>query len=215
MVESAFVIASPCRNTYRTFVSLTALRNSFSMKKPALINIFAALLVVTSTSTANADECKEFKGVSAKVTVKADPEHVWHAIRSMRNDDPQDVKTISASPSEDILEETFDDLPIIGKAKCRYKERYKPYERIDYNMIESDHFKAFEGSWVLKPTGKGGETLVELSSYIDTGLTIPFAHQITNLATMRNVHKRLDEVKKSVETAQQRGGKQRLSEAAH
>lgn len=173
-------------------------------------------LSFATTITAEATGQKGFRGVSAKVVVNAEPREVWQAIRGLRDDDPQDVKTISQSPTEDILEETFDDLPVIGKAVCRYKETYRPYERIEYHMISSDHFKAFEGSWVLTPCGKPHQTMVELSSYIDTGLTVPFAHQLTNMATMHNVHRRLQEVKKSVETsAGESKGKKSISQASH
>jgi hypothetical protein len=173
----------------------------------------AALVLALTVMPGFAEAAKCFKGVSAKTTVNCDPEHAWHAIRSLRNEDPQDVKTISQSPAEDILEETFDDLPVIGKATCRYKETYKPYERIDYSLINSDHFKAFEGSWVLTPT-REGQTIVELSSYIDTGLTIPFAHQITNMATMHNVRRRLEEVKKVAESRKTANSKRSNSEVA-
>lgn len=172
--------------------------------------ICAAAFLTANISAAPAAE-KNFKGVSAKITMRSDPQRVWKAIRDLRDGSPDDVRTISQSPQEDVLEETFDDLPVIGKAKCRYKEVYKPFERIDYRMIESDHFKAFEGSWVLTPTDSGAQTIVELSSYIDTGLCIPFVHQITNMATMRNVHTRLQEVKKLVETPVKR----KLTELPH
>jgi hypothetical protein len=170
----------------------------------------AALCLTTNLSPVSA-AAKDFKGVSAKIIMRSNPQRVWKAIRDLRDGSPDDVRTISQSAEEDILEETFDDLPVIGKAKCRYREVYKPFERIDYRMIESDHFKAFEGSWVLTPTDSGAQTVVELSSYIDTGLCIPFVHQITNMATMRNVHSRLQEVKKIVETQPKR----KLTEVPH
>lgn len=178
-----------------------ATEDRLSMKLSVLaISITCAAVCLTAFNSAGSAVEKAFKGVSAKITVRSDPQRVWKAIRDLRDGSPDDVKTISQSPQEDVLEETFEDLPVIGKARCRYKEVYKPFERIDYRMIESDHFKAFEGSWVLTPTDSGAQTIVELSSYIDTGLCIPFVHQLTNMATMRNVHTRLQEVKKIVET---------------
>ena len=170
------------------------------MKQKIALLTCVALSFCTYASPSHAEADKQFKGVRGQMVVHADAAHVWHAIRALRDDDPESVKMISQAPGEDVLEETFEDLPIIGKATCRYKETYKPYERIEYRMIQSDHFKAFEGSWVLTPMGNGEQTQVELSSYIDTGLVLPFAHQLTNMSTLRNVHKRLDEVKKAVES---------------
>ncbi len=183
------------------------------MKRCTLI--LALACVATHMQTAAAADSKPFKGVRDKLVVQADPQHVWQVIRALRNDDPGDVKTISQTPTENILEETFDDLPIIGKAKCRYRETYTPFEKIEYRMISSDHFKAFEGSWVLTPVSNGSKTVVELSSYVDTGLVVPFVHQLTNLATARNVRGRLEDVKKAVESRLSRGGStQSLSQSS-
>lgn len=179
---------------------------AFIMKHPAVASILLLFVLAFSAVAANATPPKSFKGVTASLTVHASPEHVWRAIRALRDDDPDGVKTISQTANEDILEEVFDELPLIGEARCRYKETYKPFQRIDYQMISSDHFKAFEGSWVLTPAAGGHQTIVELSSYIDTGLCVPFAHQLTNVATARNVHRRLEEVKKAVESHASKSG---------
>ena len=175
------------------------------MSKPWLfiVQITWALTFVLLSMPALATAEKTFKGVRAKVVVRNNQIAVYQAIRGLRQSDPSDVRVISTSDNEDVLEERFDGLPIIGQARCIYKEKYAPPKRIDYQMLESDHFKAFEGSWVLKPMADGNSTEVELSSYIDAGLPIPFARQITNIQTMKDVRERLEQVKRSAESSQQ------------
>lgn len=162
-----------------------------------------ALSIICTSATALAAGEQPFKGVRAKIIVRNTPTAVYQAIRGLRQSDPSDVRVISSSEGADVLEERFDSLPIIGQARCVYKEQYFPPKRIDYHMIESDHFKAFEGSWVINPITDGSGTEVELSSFIDTGLPIPFARQITNVQTMKDIRARLELVKRAAESNQQ------------
>lgn len=159
-----------------------------------------ALLLLAAPSPA---EAGQKRGVSAQLVVKAQPRVIYEAIRGLRAGDPADVKELSRDDKQCVLEETFSDLPVIGQATCVYVETYTPFQRIDYRMIRSDKFKAFEGAWVITPQDEEN-VLVELRSYVDTGLAIPFGRQITDMATLKDVKKRLQIVKQSAESSQQR-----------
>jgi hypothetical protein len=76
-----------------------------------------------------------------------------------------------------------------------------PLKRIDYSMITSNQFKTFEGSWVLTPDGEN--TIVDLTSSLDPGLRVPFWKEITKMATMKHIKKRLADVQHDAESAQQ------------
>lgn len=166
----------------------------------------ACILLALWAALAMPADCKQSRGVRSQLVVKAQPQVVYDAILALRVDDPSAVKQLSRSEKQSVIEEKFDRLPIIGRAICVYVETYTPWQRIDYRMIRSDKFKAFEGSWVVTPQDEES-AIVELSSYIDTGLSIPFARQITDATTLRDVKKRLALVKKSAEANQQKLGK--------
>lgn len=166
-----------------------------------------------SASNANAnEEILSARGVTVSVVVKAHPQIAYQAIRNLRNEDDS-CKVISTNSSSAIVEESFDELPMIGKAKCIYEEKYVSSTRIDYQMKSSDKFKAFEGCWTLTPQKNGEETLVQLRSYVDTGLKIPFARQITNTSTTSEIKQKLADVKKSAESTQNKVAFK--SQAAH
>jgi len=140
------------------------------------------------------------KEVSVHQIVKARPTVVWEAIRHQRKTDAEHRKVISYHDNEATIEEKFPGLPIIGAATCLYKEYEVPLKRIDYSMINSNQFKTFEGSWVLTPDGEN--TIVDLSSSLDPGLRVPFWREITKMATMKHIRKRLDDVQHDAESAQ-------------
>lgn len=139
--------------------------------------------------------------VSAKIEVHACAETVIDAIHHLRQDEPLGVKMLSHSGHESTIEETFEGLPIVGRAKCVYKEEYSPH-RVDFHMVESDKLKAFDGWWKLTPISTD-ITEVELATGVDTGLRVPFARQITNASTLRSIHKQLEDMKRSAESRQQ------------
>lgn len=157
-----------------------------------LLFVAASLVLLTMPPPALADSCR---GVSADIVVPASAMQCYEAIRGNR----QGVHVIYDHPEEALLEEEFTDLPVIGSAKCRYKEVYTPGRRVDYTMVHSDKFKAFEGQWILTPIDDK-HTKVELSSYIDTGLIFPFVKKLTNNQTLHDVKERLQEIKSLAET---------------
>lgn len=158
----------------------------------------AAMAAVGSPACLALDH-KSFKGVTEKIVVRANARACYEAIRALRNEKDSGVRVLSASEDRAVLEETFEKLPIIGEAVCTYEERYDPCKSIEYKMLKSNRFKAFEGAWHLSPAEDGRGTVVQLSSYVDAGLPVPFARQITNMQTAKDIHERLHAVKSSAE----------------
>lgn len=142
------------------------------------------------------------KGVSADATVLASPEITYKALRSMRDEDPSGCRVLSSSENESVVEEVFDGLPVIGKAVCVYRETYEPQKRISFKMIRSDKLKAFEGEWTLQAVDNGTHTQVRLQSYIDSGIKVPFAKQITEMANSGEIKQQVADLKKSAEHKQ-------------
>ncbi len=138
------------------------------------------------------------RGVSAELKIMVPPEVTYAAAKASREESDEGCKIISSTPAACVIEELFDGLPVIGNAKCTYRESYEPL-RIIYKMISSDKLKAFEGEWTFTPADDGQSTIVKLRSYIDTGLKIPFARKLTNMGTSSEVKQHLAELKKSAE----------------
>jgi hypothetical protein len=61
--------------------------------------------------------------------------------------------------------------------------------------------KAFEGVWELTSRSKN-TTVLQLSSRIDTGISMPFSRQITRDATMKSIEKRLTDIEELVSSQQ-------------
>jgi hypothetical protein len=135
------------------------------------------------------------RGSCHEIIVKASPEEVYNAIIQLREDSQDSVKQLSHDANSCLLEETFPGLPFIGQVKCVYKEVYTPNKRIEYSLVRSDRFKAFEGCWLIRPTADGMATRLSLSSYVDVDFIIPFLKQITHVQTSIAVKERLQEVK--------------------
>lgn len=165
-----------------------------------LTSLFACLVVISYLVLAIPATARDEKGVSLSLVIKAQPQVVFEVVKSLKTEG--EVNQISGE-KQSVVEEQFDGLPIIGKARCTYVEKYTPFQRVDYHMIRSDKFKAFQGSWVITPQAENSTT-VRLTSYIDTGLPVPFAQQITNSAALKDVKKRLDIVKRTAEANQAR-----------
>src|SRR5688572_23566604 len=90
------------------------------------------------------------RGVSAEINIFAQPPVIYESIKAMGRE-TGNVKVLDSQPDHALLEETFKGLPIIGDAVCVYEEHYDANRRIDYHLVRSDKFKAFEGGWELAP----------------------------------------------------------------
>ena len=162
--------------------TVTRRRKGQSFGKRRLLDLFGLrhwigllVLAVGISSSAAGSESDHFAGVRTGLLVYASPKHVFSAIRNQRMLHSLTARIISASEDELIVEECFNNLAIIGQATCTYREEYKRINQVDYAMIKSDKLKAFVGRWTLVPKNNGKETYLQLSSYVDTGLPIPFA----------------------------------------
>lgn len=158
-----------------------------------LLTFFCAL-----TARASDQKCPHVE----KVIIKAPPNVVYSSILSLRDSYSQNVKELSKTKEHCLIEETFNVLPVIGKTKCVYKETYVPNKQVSYKMVESERFKAFEGKWTLTPHNDGKHTKLALSSYVDPGINLPFAKQITKMETKKGIKKRLHAVKRNSERVQ-------------
>ncbi len=155
------------------------------------------LAAATSAATEKSGACVECK-------ILATPDVAYQALRSMREESPEGCKVLSTGPCESVIEEIFDGLPIIGQATCVYKETYEPSKTVHFQMIRSDKLKAFEGDWTFEACDNGQHTMARLRSFIDTGLKVPFAKQLTQAASSNELKLQLAEVKKSAEIKQKR-----------
>lgn len=160
--------------------------------------VVATTFVVAVPLAAVAEDQKSSS--TLQTVIKAKPEVVYNAILKLRDESKDTVKEVSREGQHAcVLEETFDGLPVIGTAKCTYKEVYIPYKKIEYSMVKSEKFRAFEGTWLLSPTQDGQGTNLSLTSYVDVDLPVPFAKQLTKMTTMRGVKRRIKMVKTSCE----------------
>lgn len=141
---------------------------------------------------------KDENWVQGSVEINAPPQIVWEAVHEERKHDPDLAysKVIQEGTNEYKLEQKFVLVPILGTAICQMHNKEVPFERIDYKLIKSDHFKAMEGSWVLVPQ-EGGKTKLELSSLLDTGMMVP--RGMINSIAARKIQKRLKRVKAAAE----------------
>lgn len=151
-------------------------------------------------STEKKTENKKF--VKGRVLINASPHVVWESVHEERKHDPdlEYSKLLEEKANVKMLEQKFNLIPVIGSATCLMKQDEVVNERIDYTMVKSDRFKAFEGSWVLTPTEDGKGTILELTSYIDMGLPIP--RGLMENFQGKKLGKRLSNVKKMAETIQ-------------
>lgn len=142
--------------------------------------------------------------VKARILIRANPHVVWETVHEERKKDPdlEYSKILSESHNQKTLEQKFAVIPIFGTATCVMNNQEVPLERIDYNMISSDRFKAMEGSWVLTPGCEPGSTYLELSTYADIGLPIP--RPMIEGVTGKKLQRRLANVKLMAESTQTR-----------
>lgn len=169
-------------------------KNIYLQAKTTLI----ALAMLSLVSPAMAATDTDNDTVFSTVMVSASPQAVFEAIQMQRQVDPA-RKQVSYSGAEAVIDENFSGLPVIGSAKCLYKEVENSPARIEYRMVSSNKFKRFEGCWTLTPVDGGRKTELRLSTYLETGVHVPFARQITNCSVRKDVLRRLSRVKNLAE----------------
>jgi hypothetical protein len=172
------------------------------MSRSAFLLLLVLLAFNTSAGAAPLEKRVEKNGACVEAKVMASPALTYEALRAMRDVDPEGCRVLSTSERESVVEEVFDGLPLIGQATCVYRETYEPGRKLSFKMIRSDRLKAFEGEWTLQPIDKGEHTLVNLRSYIDTGIKVPFARQLTDRASAGELKEQLADLKKAAELKQ-------------
>ncbi len=141
------------------------------------------------------------KGVTATTVVKAPAVRCWEVIIAQRKAQPDTRKIISHDGDRTVMKENYPNLPIIGDAYLEYEEIATPYTTLAAHLVESDKFKAFESKWTLHPSVDGKSTTISLYTYINTGLWVPFAQQLTNRSTRQDISDRLALIKRLAEGA--------------
>ncbi|MDR3616222.1 MAG: SRPBCC family protein [Candidatus Obscuribacterales bacterium] len=135
----------------------------------------------------------------ARTTIKASPEVVWRMVHEERQHDPDIgyTKVLEQSEHECKLEQQFKFIPVLGTSVCVTEQKEVPFERIDYKLLKSDHFKEMEGSWTFASADNGRSTVLELSSHLDLGLPVP--KFMMNRISTGKLEKRLAHIKELAE----------------
>ncbi len=152
-------------------------------------------------NTVTAPEGRRF--VTGKILIHASPEVVWHTVHRQRQSDPDLAYSKVLERTDEtrsVLEQKFVFLPVVGTAVCKMVHVEVPLKRIDYKLVESDHFRAMEGSWILTPHHSGKSTYLQLSSHLKLSFIVP--QLILEKITARKLHKRLANVKAMAEGMQ-------------
>jgi hypothetical protein len=143
--------------------------------------------------------------VKGKILIHASPEVVWKTVHEERQKDPDLAysKILEKSDANNcVLEQKFVFLPFIGTAVCKMSNVEVPLKSIEYKLLDSNHFRAMEGSWVLTPHPSGKSTYLELSSYLELGFGAP--RRLLDNISSRKLAKRLENVKTLAEHNQAR-----------
>lgn len=120
---------------------------------------------------------------------------VWQAIQERRSSDPTHRKLLSYDGKAAVVKEQFTSMPILGSTVCTYVENeVNPQKEIQYYMLNSNHFKAFQGNWKLEPGSKPNTTRVTLTTIIDPGVRIPFWGQIAKASLEKDTNATLSEL---------------------
>lgn len=137
--------------------------------------------------------------VLVSIIVEATPERCWAAIRDP-NSSLDHRRRISTGPENIMVEETFNDLPILHSATCLFEETEVPLKEITFKLRHSDKFKSMSGAYRLTAR-PDGTTVVELESNLDIG-PIPFTGKLAQSINEAKCRERLMRVKAIAESNQ-------------
>ncbi len=147
---------------------------------------------------------KAHHGAESSVVIEGSPQAVFEAIQASRIKEPHRRKLVSHHENVALIEEHFSELPLIGSACCTYREVETPYKRIDFSMVTSEKLKSFEGAWILTPVGNGERTEVTLNTFSEPKIFLPFANQVACSSILKDIRRRLENLKSWVETPDHR-----------
>ena len=124
-----------------------------------------------------------------RIHIAAPPDAVWQGLHDERKKDKDIVysKTISQSGDDAVVEQKFKFGSLFGSVSGTIRLNETACKRIDYKLVDSEDFDAWEGSWNLIPSADGQATTLELKSYIDLDSPVPKAI-INSIMQMRMQH---------------------------
>jgi hypothetical protein len=153
------------------------------------------ITVVLLLSFEPASSAKSLRLPTEKISINASPECVFDALRIERDALECHRKTLSFDGKVAKIDECMKNVPIYGQVHCIWEETEFPYQKMDYRMLSSDHFKSAFGSWVIVPTSDKNRTTLELRSNLDAGLYVPFGDHITRVNASKDAKERLSRIK--------------------
>jgi hypothetical protein len=164
-----------------------------SIRSVMQTSVFITALLLISSEPASL--AKSLRLPTEKVVINASPECVFEALRIERDALVCHRKTLSFDGKVAKIDECMQNIPIFGQVHCVWEETEFPYKKMDYRMLQSDHFKSASGSWVIVPTSDSNKTTLELRSTLDSGLTFPFSEHITKVNASKDAKERLSRIK--------------------
>jgi hypothetical protein len=156
-------------------------------------------LAVAAQEQANAaSQCEHdnanLPSATRELLIHATRDKVWKAIQARRTSTIL-RKLVSYQGNQAVVKETFEGVPVVGAISCTYQETESiPNQRIDYHMVESSRFKAFQGNYQLRLAPDGVSTILQLTSAIDPGIRIPFWQEIAHAQASKSVKETLEEI---------------------
>jgi hypothetical protein len=161
--------------------------------------LLSTLLLVLVSVNAPAFAAKAQKPLTASIQIGAPPQAVFEANRNSRDSVAMHRKLLSYDSKAARIKENLEGVPVYGKVECLWEETEYPFEKISYKMLSSDKFKSGSGTWILTASADKKSTNLELQSFLDTGLHIPFATEITKMAASKDNKVRLQHIKEAAE----------------
>lgn len=152
----------------------------------------------------NEHDTANLPSATRELLIHATREKVWKAIQARRTATML-RKLVSYQGNQAVINETFAGVPVVGAISCTYQETESiPNQRIDYHMVESNRFKAFQGNYQLRPAPDGTSTVLQLTSAIDPGIRIPFWQEIAHAQANKSVKETLEEIARLAGDTQQK-----------
>lgn len=152
-----------------------------------------AVMAQTEQTVMETHSAANLPSVTRELIIHAPMQKVFDAIRARRTSSTKRTE-LSYKNSAAVVREQFPSCPIVGDISCTYEEDEKLPDRINYHMVSSNKFRAFEGCYHLRPAADGVSTVLSLTSTIDPGIRIPFWQDIARAAANKNVAETLHEI---------------------
>lgn len=166
-------------------------------KSTVFVSLFLLGLTGSLLSASPALASHEHKPVVSSIVINAPRPVVWKTITDDQKFDFT-FKKREADSNEAIIEEKFPSIPFMGTVSMLIKIKIKENEILKYDLIKSEHVKAFSGDWKLSTVGEN-KTNFKISSYVDAGLPVP--RFLVNAFLKGRINKRLRKAKTLAEAS--------------